>query len=206
MIARTYKHESLVEMAKYSSVPLINALSDLEHPCQILADLQTIYEVKGRITDLKLAFVGDCDNNVTNSLVLACSMLGMSCSCAGPEGYLVSDFIINQAKSLNNNFMFEQSTDAIAAVKDADIVVTDTRVSMGSENEKAERITTLQPYQVSTELMSYAKDDAMFMHCLPAYRGKEVTPEVIDGSQSVVVQEAENRLHAQKALVAFLLK
>ncbi len=184
IMARTFKHEHVVELAEHSSVPVINALTDKEHPCQILADLMTIWEVKGELRGLKMVFVGDADNNVATSLKFGCDLVGMEYVACGP----------NHVK------------DQKKAVKGADVVVTDTWVSMGDEAEKEARLKLFKPYQVDGKLMKLAKKDAIFMHCLPAYRGLEVTDEVIDGPQSVVFQEAENRLHAQKGLMVWLMK
>jgi len=183
IMARTFKHEHVVELAKHSSVPVINALTDKEHPCQILADLMTVWEVKGKLEGLKMVFVGDADNNVASSLKLGCKLMGMEYKASGP----------NHIK------------DPKKAVKGADVVVTDTFVSMGDEAEKQARLKMFKPYQVTKKLMSLANKKAIFMHCLPAYRDIEVTAEVIDGPQSVVFQEAENRMHVQKALMLYLL-
>lgn len=207
IMARTFKHEHVIELAQHSSVPVINTLSDMEHPCQILADLMTIWEVKGKLKGLKVAYVGDCENNVTHSLALGCVSLGMHFRSASPKGYSMNRMISQQATDLanKNKVDFIEVIKPEEAVKDADVVITDTWVSMGDEAEKAKRIKIFKPYQVNSKLMSLAKKNAIFLHCLPAYRGNEVTSEVIDGSQSVVFQEAENRLHAQKALMLFLM-
>jgi ornithine carbamoyltransferase len=207
IMARTFSHDAIVELAKFSSVPVINALSDLEHPCQILADFQTIFEVKKRLRGLTIAFLGDGNNNVTHTMVLGAMMMGMHFRCASPKGYWMDKKIVTKAEELVEKTKSEivQTTDPKAAAKNADIIVTDTWVSMGSEKEKAKRLKIFKPYQVNNTIMKLAKKDAIFMHCLPAYRGKEVTEGVIDGPQSVVFQEAENRLHAQKALILFLL-
>ncbi len=194
---RAFKNENMVELAKYASVPVINALDNLEHPCQILADLMTVWEHLGKLKCLKLVYVGDCENNVTHSLALGCKLTGMEFVAAGPKGYEMDKKVVGKAK---------QITDPREAVKGADVVVTDTWVSMGDEAEKAKRLKIFKPYQVNEKLMSLAKKKAIFLHCLPAYRGNEVTPEVIDGPQSVVWDEAENRLHTQKALMVWLLK
>lgn len=197
IMARTFQHESVVELAEYSSVPVINGLSDLEHPCQILADTMTMLEVFSTLNGLNVAYVGDCENNVTHSLALACALLGMKFVAAGPKGYHMDKKVVGQAT---------QVEDPEDAVQGADVVVTDTWVSMGDEAEKAKRLKIFKPYQVTAKLMALAKKNAIFLHCLPAYRGNEVAAEVIDGPQSVVFQEAENRLHVQKALMLWLLK
>lgn len=199
IVIRVSNHEAVKELAEYSSVPVINAMTDLEHPCQILADLQTIYEQFGAFDGLKIAYIGDAHNNVTNSLALASERLGMELRIAAPSGYEMSPEIIGLAKSVKH------SNDPKAAVTGAQVVITDTWVSMGKEAEKAQRVEDLLPFQVNQALMDLADKKAIFMHCLPAYRGKEVTAQVIDGPQSVVFAEAENRLHAQKALLLHVL-
>ncbi len=199
IVARISSHEAMQELAEYSSVPVINAMTDLEHPCQILADLQTIYEEFGRFKGVRLAYLGDADNNVTNSLALAAGMLGMEMRVAAPRAYKLSPKIHRHVKGL---LEFDEPE---KAVKGADVVVTDTWVSMGKEADQTKRLKTLAPFQVDSRLMELANKDAIFMHCLPAYRGKEVTAEVIDGPRSRVFQEAENRLHAQKALLLHVL-
>lgn len=199
IIARVSSHEAMEELAQYSSVPVINAMTDLEHPCQILADLQTIYERFGTFKGIEVAYLGDAHNNVTNSLVLAAGRLGMKVRIATPRGYEVDLAVIKQAMNV------AQLNDPKAAAKGAHVVITDTWVSMGKEAEKARRLKDLAPFQVTPELMGLADRRAIFMHCLPAYRGKEMTAEVIDGPQSVVFAEAENRLHAQKALLLHVL-
>ena len=198
IMARTFEHSTIEELANNSSVPVINGLSNLEHPCQILADLMTIYEVKKKLKNLKIAYLGDCENNVTHSLALAGKVLGYEFTAAGPKGYWMDKGIIKRSKA-------KQLVKPEDAVRRADVVITDTWVSMGDEKEKKERVTRLSSYQVNKKLMDLAKKDAIFMHCLPAYRGFEVASEVIDGPRSVVFQEAENRLHTQKSLILFLL-
>lgn len=207
IMARTFTHSSVEELARYSKVPVINALSDMEHPCQILADYLTVLEKKKKLTGLTIACVGDCENNVTHSLALGAAMLSMNFRCAGPEGYEMNSQISEKAREISGKNQVEmiESHNPEDAVREADVVITDTWVSMGDEAEKAERIERLKGYQVNPKLMRLAKKDAIFLHCLPAYRGNEVTAEVIDGPQSVVFDEAENRLHAQKALMLFLL-
>jgi ornithine carbamoyltransferase len=199
IIARVSSHESITQLAQYSSVPVVNAMTDLEHPCQILADLQTIFEHFGRLEGLKIAYLGDANNNVTNSLALATELLGMDMNIAAPKGYEMSAAIAKRAPSVKH-FNDPQKT-----VQGAHIVVTDTWVSMGKEADQAERLKALGPFQVNQPLMKLADKQSIFMHCLPAYRSKEVTKEVIDGPQSVVFAEAENRLHAQKALLLELM-
>lgn len=207
IMARTFAHSSVEELARYSKVPVINALSDMEHPCQILADYLTVLEKKKKLKGLIVAYVGDCENNVTHSLALGAAVLSMNFRCAGPKGYEMNPQISEKARKIagKNQVKIVETHIPEDAVRGADVVITDTWVSMGDEAEKAERIERLKAYQVNQKLMRLAKKDAIFLHCLPAYRGNEVTAEVIDGPQSVVFDEAENRLHAQKALMLFLL-
>ncbi len=206
IMARTFKHTTVEELAAHSSVPVINALSDLEHPCQILADLLTIQEHKGPLEGLKMAFLGDGNNNVTHTLCLAAAMLGMHFSVAAPEGFLMEENILKKAEGIakTTGSNISQSHNPKEAAQQADVIITDTWVSMGDEQEKEKRLKIFPPFQVTQEIMNAANKDAIFMHCLPAYRDKEVSSEVIDGPQSVVYQEAENRLHAQKGLIAWL--
>lgn len=206
IMIRTFDHQDVVDLAKYGSIPVINGLTDLEHPCQILADLFTIYEYKGSLQGLKLTYVGD-GNNVAHSLLQGCSKVGMDIAVATPEGYECDNEIISQAikaaeKSGSSVLI---TNDAVEAVRDADVIYTDTWVSMGQEDEKEKRLKIFQPYQVNKELFSHAKNDAIFLHCLPAYRGFEVTSDIIDGPMSAVFDEAENRLHVQKAIMSILM-
>lgn len=207
IMARVFDHQVLVELASGSSVPVINALSDLEHPCQAMADLLTVWEHKGKLEGLTMAYSGDGENNVTHSLLLLCATLGVNFYCASPMGYNMKTMVVEKAKELakKSGAKILETTDLKKAIKDADVVVTDTWVSMGDEAEAAKRLKVFPPYQINQKAMSLAKKDAIFLHCLPAYRGKEVTPEVIDGPQSVVFDEAENRLHAQKSIILYLL-
>ncbi len=203
IVARVNSHKSLEEMAKYSTVPVINALSDLEHPCQALVDLFTIWELKGEIKGLDISYIGDGNNNVAHSLCLATTMLGANFKCAAPKGYFMDPGIVSAAKKFGNVL---ETDDPKEAIKDADVVYTDTWVSMGSEEDKDTRLSIFKSYQVNNDMMEHALKDAIFMHDLPAYRGNEVAEEVIDGEQSVVFQQAENRMHVQKALIVWLLK
>lgn len=207
VMARVFKHSLVEELAKYSSVPVINGLSDLEHPCQILADLLTIYECKKRFHGLKIAYVGDSENNISHSLALASGILGMNFVTVSPKGYWMKKKITQTAKGLakKSGGQIIETDDPKLAVDKADIIYTDTWISMGDEKEKEKRLKIFPPYQVTNKLMSFAKKDAIFMHDLPAYRGNEVNSKVIDGKQSVVFHQAENRLHAQKALLVYLL-
>ncbi len=210
LVWRTYGQDRVEEMAKYATVPVINALTDDFHPCQVLADFLTIAQFRGGVDELEnktIAYVGDAANNMSNSYLLAGAVAGMDVRVAGPQGYLPRPDIVADAKRLaaENGGRILVTTDPREAVDGADCVFTDTWVSMGEEAEYAIRSKPFWDYQVNDKLMSYAKPDALFQHCLPAYRGKEVTPSVIDGSQSVVWDEAENRLHAQKALMTWLI-
>ncbi len=206
IMIRTFAHSDVLELAEHADIPVINALTDLLHPCQVLADLQTIYEHKGKLEGLKFAYVGD-GNNMANSIMYGCSKMGIDCRIASPEGYTPDPEVIENAKADAKKSGSELliTNDPVEAVKDADIIYSDTWVSMGQEAEKAERIKIFMPYQVDGKLFSNAKSDCVFMHCLPAYRGYEVTPEVIDGKNSIIFDEAENRLHAQKAIMATLM-
>ena len=208
IVARTFKQQTVEELAKYSTAPVINGLSDLEHPCQALADFMTIWEITGKLEELKIAFIGDGENNIAHSLCLGTAMLGASFVCASPTQYWMKAEIVSKAKemALKTGALIEEVINPQAAVKDADIVYTDTWISMGDEIERKERLKILNPYQVNKQLMKKAQKNAIFMHDLPAYRGDEVTTDVIDGLQSVVFQQAENRMWVQMALILYLLK
>ncbi|HUH53450.1 MAG TPA: ornithine carbamoyltransferase [Microbacteriaceae bacterium] len=208
VVWRTFKHSALEEMAAVSHVPVINSLSDDFHPCQILADLQTIREHKGELAGLTATYVGDAANNMGHSYLLGFATAGMNIRVAGPEGSHPRADIVRDAERIASETGGSVSvlTDPQKAVKGADVVITDTWVSMGQEAETADRIATFGAYRVTPELMAEADTDAIFLHCLPAYREYEVAPEVIDGPNSVVWDEAENRLHAQKALMTWLLE
>lgn len=208
IMARTFEHDTVSQFALHSCNPVINGLSDLEHPCQILADLLTIFEVKGKLKGLKIAFLGDGENNVTHSLALAAGLLGINFSVASPKKYQMKKEIVETAQNIakhNNSVIFQTQIPQVA-LKNADVVYTDTWISMGDEKQRERRLNIFKPFQVTGEFMGLAKPDAIFLHDLPAYRGKEVTSEVIDGVQSVVLQQAENRLHVQKALMIYLMK
>jgi ornithine carbamoyltransferase len=206
IMIRTFAHQDVLDLAEYADIPVINALTDLLHPCQVLADLQTVYEHKGKLEGLKLAYIGD-GNNMAHSLMYGCAKMKLDCAIATPSGYQCAPAVVAAAKEdfRKSGAKLLLTEDPKEAIKDADVVYTDTWVSMGMESEKEERIKVFMPYQVNSELMSHAKDDAIFLHCLPAYRGYEVTAEVIDGKQSVIFDEAENRLHAQKAVMVALM-
>ncbi len=202
IMIRANDHETLFEMSKNADVPIINGLSDIEHPCQILADILTIEEHLHRIENVKIAWIGD-GNNVCNSLILSSAMTGMEISIACPEKYRPPEEIEKRALSLGGKITI--SDDPMVAVDNADVIMTDTWVSMGHEEEEEERCSIFMPYQVTKELVEKARPTAIVMHCLPAHRGYEITDEVIDGEKSVVFDQAENRLHVQKALLVRLL-
>lgn len=208
IMIRTFSHQDVVDLAQFGTIPVINGLTDDQHPTQALADLLTIKEHKGYLKNLKLAYLGD-GNNMAASLIQACSKAGMHIAVASPKEYTCPDRYVKQGQddiAITGGSIL-MTEDPLEAVKDADVVCTDTWISMGQEEEKAKRVATFQKYQVNKELMSHAKKDAIFLHCLPAYRGYEVTEEIIDSPCSVVFDEAENRLHAHKAiLVHFLLQ
>ena len=200
--ARVYDHKTVEELGRYAEVPVINALSDLEHPCQILADLMTVRERFGRLAGLKVAWVGD-GNNVCNSTILAAAMMGMEMAVAAPPGYEPDRKILDQAESLGGRTAVV--ADPLEAVRGAEVVSTDTWVSMGDEAEAAKRVEAFRRYQVNSDLLRHAKDDAIVLHCLPAHRGHEITDEVMDGPQSAILDQSENRLHSVKAVLERLL-
>jgi ornithine carbamoyltransferase len=208
IVWRTYAQSGLEEMALGTTVPVINALSDDFHPCQLLADLLTIREHRGSLAGLTVTFLGDGASNMAQSYLLAGAVAGMHVRVASPLEYAPDVAVVSDARALAeaSGGSISLFTDPAQSVAGADVVVTDTWVSMGKEDEKAERIATFGAYRVDSELMALAADDALFLHCLPADRGYEVTAEVIDGAQSVIWDEAENRLHAQKALMVWLLE
>ena len=207
IMIRTYAHSDVEDLAKYGQIPIINGLTDLLHPCQILADLLTIREHKGDFKGLKLAYIGD-GNNIAHSLLYGCAKVGMDIAIGAPEGYTCDETVVKNAmadaKESGSNILL--TSDPKAAIKDADVVYTDTWCSMGQEAEKAERVKIFGDYTIDKALFSLAKPDAIFLHCLPAYRGYEVTEDVIDGPNSVIFDEAENRLHAQKAVMVKLMQ
>ena len=206
IMIRTYAHQDVLDLAKFGSIPIINGLTDLLHPCQVMADLMTVYEHKGKLEGLKLAYIGD-GNNMANSLLYGCAKAGMNISVATPENYEPDAEVIENAKADAKQTGAEIviTRDPVEAMTNADVVCTDTWVSMGQEKEKAERIKAFEGYCVDGKLFSKSKDDSIFIHCLPAYRGYEVTEEVIDGPRSVIFDEAENRLHAQKGVLAAVM-
>jgi ornithine carbamoyltransferase len=206
IVWRTFSQSGLEEMAADTTVPVINALSDEFHPCQLLADLLTIREHKGDLSGLTVAFVGDGSSNMAHSYLLACATAGMNVRIAAPAGYQPTEQYVADARSIaeHTGGSVIVTEDAMKATEGADVVVTDTWVSMGQEDQKAQRVKDFEGFQVDQKLMSLADPQAIFMHCLPAYRGYEVSAEVLDGAQSVIWDEAENRLHAQKALMVWL--
>jgi len=207
IMIRTFAHQIVLDMAKFASIPVINALTDYSHPCQAMADYFTVREVKGRLKGLKLCYVGD-GNNVSHSLMFAGARLGVHVTVACPEGHKPKPHAIEHARedAKQTGGSIEIVHDPVAGVSGADVVYTDVWASMGQESEAEARKKVFLPFQVNGALMSYAKNDAIFMHCLPAHRGEEVTDEVIDSPNSVVFQEAENRLHVQKAIMYQLMK
>ncbi|MDJ0796914.1 MAG: ornithine carbamoyltransferase [Calothrix sp. MO_167.B12] len=202
---RTFAQDELETFAKYAKIPVINALTDLEHPCQILADLMTIKEHFGQLKDLTLTYVGD-GNNVANSLMLGCALVGMNVRIATPSGYEPNAMIIEKARAIaNNTTQVTIIKDPHAATEGTHVIYTDVWASMGQESQASDRNPIFQPYQINTQLLSLAAKDAIVLHCLPAHRSEEITDEVIEGSQSLVWEQAENRMHAQKALLASIL-
>ena len=206
IMARVFAHQTILDLVKYSKVPVINGLSDMTHPCQGLADLFTIYEKKGRLRGLKLAYVGD-GNNVAHSLLYGCSKVGMNITLACPKGYEPHPEVVLKAKEEGkiSGCIVKVTKDPKEAARGADIIYTDVWASMGQEKEHEKRIKIFKPYQVHTKLIKEAKEDYLFMHCLPAHRGEEVTDEVADSKNSIIFDQAENRLHTQKALLALMM-
>jgi ornithine carbamoyltransferase len=207
IMVRTFGHDSIEEFAKHSTVPVINGLTDLHHPTQVMADLLTILEHKGKLTGLKLCYVGDGNNNMTHSLMEGAAKVGMHISVASPVGYEPNPEImavVKEEAKLTGSIV-EITNNPKEAIFEADIVVTDVWTSMGHEAETAKRLEVFKPFQVNSDLCQHAKSDYIFLHCLPAHRGEEVTAEIIDGPHSVVFDEAENRLHAQKAIMKVLM-
>jgi len=202
VMIRAYSHATVEEFARYSTVPVVNGLSDRLHPCQVLSDIMTLNERFGDLQDLKLAWVGD-GNNVCNTWLLSAAMTGMEIVVASPPRYRPRDAVVDQARAAGGRITIV--ADPAEAVRDADVLYTDIWVSMGDEKERAERMQALRDYTVDSRLLARAPPDALVMHCLPAHRGEEITDEVIDGPQSIVWDQAENRLHAQKALLLRLI-
>src|SRR4030043_1126022 len=206
IMARVFAHQTILDLVKYSKVPVVNGLSDFSHPCQGLADLFTIYEKKGHLTGLKLAYIGD-GNNVAHSLLYGCSKVGMDITLACPKGYEPNPEVVLKAKEegKRSGSAVKVTKDPKEAVREADIIYTDVWAGMGKEREHEKRVKIFKPYQVNGKLVKEAKEDYLFMHCLPAHRGEEVTDEVADSKNSVIFDQAENRLHTQKALMALIM-
>lgn len=206
IMIRTFAHRKVVELARGATIPVINGLTDLSHPCQALADFQTIYEKKGTLEGLKMAYIGD-GNNMAHSLMMGAAKLGMHMSIATPEGYEPDSDLVRQtqANAAETGSRLVICHDPKEAVADADIIYTDVWASMGQEAEQKDREVAFANFQVNDELAKYAKKDFQFMHCLPAHRGEEVSESVIDGAQSIIFDQAENRLHAQKAIMAAIM-
>ncbi|MGB1250025.1 MAG: ornithine carbamoyltransferase [Candidatus Promineifilaceae bacterium] len=206
IMARVFDHEHIIQLAKYSSVPVINGLSEFNHPAQGLTDLFTIMEAKGSLEGLKMAYIGD-GNNVTRSLMYGAAMTGMHFASASPDGYTLTgqDFETGMEMRVSDSQSIEFTNDPAEALRDADVIYTDVWTSMGQEAETAKRLAIFPPYQINMALVQKAKPDAVVLHCLPAHRGEEITDAVADGAQSWLFQQAENRMHAQKAILATLL-
>lgn len=206
IMARVFTHETILDLVKYSTVPVINGLSDFTHPCQGLADLFTIYEKRGNLFGLKLAYIGD-GNNVAHSLIYGCSKVGIDIALACPKGYEPNSKVVSEGteEARKKGKVVLLTNDPVEAIHGADVIYTDVWASMGKENERSERMKLFKPYQVNAELVKKAKKDYLFMHCLPAHRGEEVTDEVADSKNSVIFDQAENRLHTQKALMALIM-
>ncbi|HHF55993.1 MAG TPA: ornithine carbamoyltransferase [Thermoplasmatales archaeon] len=201
---RAFSHENMKELARHASVPVINGLDDEEHPCQVIADLMTIKEKKGRLAGLTLVYFGDGDNNMAHSLLLGCAIAGMRMRIVAPKKFWPREYYVEKAKELGGEVEIEEIGED--AAREADVIVTDTWVSMGDEAEKEERLKIFKGYTVDEKIMAQAKPDAIFMHCLPAYYGYEVTKEVAYSNQSVIFDEAENRLWAQMAVLKWLFE
>jgi ornithine carbamoyltransferase len=206
IMARVFAHQTILDLVKYSKVPVINGLSDYSHPCQGLADLFTVYEKKGKLSGLRLAYVGD-GNNVAHSIIYGCSKMGTTIVLGCPKGYEPDSQVVARGKEEAKRSGCEVivTHDPKEAVKGADVIYTDVWASMGKEKEREERVKIMRPYQVNLDLVKLAKEDYIFMHCLPAHRGEEVTNEVADSKNSVIFDEAENRMHTQKALMALTM-
>ena len=206
IMIRTFSHDSVIELAKYASIPVINGLTDLLHPCQALTDLLTIEEHQKVLKGRKMVYVGD-GNNMAHSLMYACAKVGMNMVCASPKGYQPDPVVVKQAQedAAMTGCAITVEEDIFKAVKGADVLYTDVWTSMGQEAEREIRLQELHGYQINSELLKAARDEAIVMHCLPAHRGEEITEEALEGPQSVVWDEAENRLHTQKAIMALLM-
>jgi ornithine carbamoyltransferase len=206
IMARVFAHQTILDLVSYSKVPVMNGLSDFSHPCQGLADLFTVYEKKGRLSGLKLAYMGD-GNNVAHSLIYGCSKVGMNITLGCPKGYEPDAQVVSRGKEEGRKSGSDVivTNDPNEAAKGADIIYTDVWASMGKEKEREDRLKTFKPYQINTQLVKLAKEGHIFMHCLPAHRGEEVTDEVADSKHSVIFDQAENRMHTQKGLMALIM-
>lgn len=206
IMARTFAYQTILDLAKYSTVPVINGLTDLDHPCQVLSDLFTIKEKLGHLKGLTLTYLGD-SNNVLHSLIQGCVKVGMNITYSCPKGYEPLPAVINEAKeyAIKSGSVISYNLDPSETVKSADIIYTDVWVSMGQENEKTKKLSDLKPYQLNSKLLSKCRQDVLVMHCLPAHRGEEITDDVMDGPNSIVFDQAENRLHTQKAIMKLLM-
>ena len=200
-VIRTYSHDDVIEFAQHAKFPVINALTDAFHPCQILTDLFTINEFSGKMEGVKVAYIGDCASNMANSIILAAKLAGLELTLSSPAKYGPDEKLMNQSGAGSVKW----TDDVKKAVQDSEYIYTDVWVSMGDEEEREERLTDLQPYQVNTEIVSAAAEGVKIMHCLPAHRGEEITAEVLDSHKSIVFDQAENRLHVQKAILTMLL-
>ena len=207
IMIRTFAQKEVELLAEYSTIPIINGLTDDEHPCQVLADLMTIRESKNILDGLKVAYIGD-GNNMAHSLLVGCLTSGMNISLAIPNNYMIKEHYINKGIEIseNNNLCFNIVNDPKEAAKDADVIITDVWASMGKETEINERIKAFKGYQVNSELMKLAKEDAIVLHCLPAHREEEITEEILEKHATTIFEEAENRLHVQKAILVKLMK
>lgn len=206
IMIRTFKHQDVLDLAAEADIPVINGLTDLLHPCQALADMMTVHEKKGKLSGVKIAYIGD-GNNMAHSLLYAAAKFGMKIAVASPSHYLPAEKVVKEARMIANQTQgeIEITSDPLQAAKDAEVIYTDVWASMGQEAEREERIKAFQGYQVNTDLLRVATKEAIIMHCLPAHRGEEITQEAFEGEQSVVFDQAENRLHLQKAILASLL-
>jgi len=207
IMARVFEHHKILDLARYASVPVINGLSDFDHPCQTLADLFTIYEKKGNLKGLTLAYIGD-GNNVLHSLIQGCVKVGMNIHYASPEGYKPLESVVDEAIGISQKTgsVISSKNNAIDAIENADVIYTDVWVSMGEEKDEAKKVKALEQFQLNNELLKKAKPGVLVMHCLPAHRGQEITDEVMDGPNSIVFDQAENRMHTQKAIMKLLMK
>ena len=205
VMARTFAHEHVTELARWSPVPIVNGLTDYNHPCQAMADLLTVYENFGKLKGLRMAYLGD-SNNVTTSLLMGAAQFGMKMTVGSPAGFQPQDEVLEKARALGGDaFEVNVTDDPVAAVEGVDVVYTDTWTSMGQEEEAEARRQVFPPFQVNAELLGHAAEHAIVLHCLPAHRGEEITDEVADGPQSRLFPQAENRMHAQKAILVTLL-